>query len=63
MTFHTKLFKVKNHCVRFDKVDGLIKIYDGTKYLVLFDPERYDAIYNDAIHFARIRIDSLILYL
>ena len=54
---------MKNHCVRFDKVAGLIKIYDGTKYLVLFDPERYDAIYNDAIHFARIRIDSLILYL
>ena len=24
--------------IRFDKVDGFIKIYDGTRYLVLFGP-------------------------
>ena len=29
---------------RFDKIDGFIRIYGGTKYLVLFDPEKYDAI-------------------
>ena len=23
----------------FNKIDGFIKIYDGTSYLVLFDPE------------------------
>ena len=28
--------------IRFDKIDGFIKIYDGTRYLVLFGPERYD---------------------
>ena len=41
--------------VRFDKVegffffyqgDGITKVYDGTKYLVLFCTERYDAIYD-----------------
>ena len=32
--------------IRFDKIDGFIKVYDGTKYLVLFGPEKYDAIYN-----------------
>ena len=32
--------------IRFDKVDGFIKIYDETRYLVLFGPERYDTIYN-----------------
>ena len=32
--------------IRFDEVDGLIKIYDGTRYLVLFSPRWYDAIYN-----------------
>ena len=32
--------------VRFDKIDGFIRIYDGTRYLVLFGPEKYDAIYN-----------------
>ena len=32
--------------IRFAKIDGIIKIYDGTKYLVLFGPERYHAIYG-----------------
>ena len=32
--------------IRFDKVDGFIRVYDGNRYLVLFDPEKYDAIYN-----------------
>ena len=32
--------------IRFNKIDGFIKIYDGTRYLVLFGPERYDAIYD-----------------
>ena len=55
------------------EIDGLIKIYGGIKYLVLFGPEQYDAIYNkiryliskkggiiDIIshNFARMRIDS-----
>ena len=31
--------------IKFDKIDGFIKIYDETRYLVLFGPERYDAIY------------------
>ena len=29
----------------FNKIDGFIKIYDGTRYLVLFGHERYDAIF------------------
>ena len=28
--------------IRFDKVDGFIRVYDGIRYLVLFDPEKYD---------------------
>ena len=32
--------------IRFDKIDEFIRIYDGTRYLVLFDPEKYDAVYN-----------------
>ena len=31
--------------IRFNKVDGFIRIYDGTKYLTLFGSEKY-AIYN-----------------
>ena len=31
--------------IRFDKLDGIIKIFDGSKYPVLLDLENYDAIY------------------
>ena len=31
--------------IRFDKVDGFIRIYDGTRYLASFGPEKYDATY------------------
>ena len=32
--------------IRFNKIDGFIRVYDGTKYLVLFRCEKYDFIYN-----------------
>ena len=32
--------------IRFDKIDGFIRIYDGTRYLRLFGSEKFDAIYN-----------------
>ena len=28
-----------------DRINGFIRVYDGTIYLVLFCPEKYDAIY------------------
>ena len=31
---------------KVDEVDGLISAYNGTRYLVLFGPEKYDPIYN-----------------
>ena len=37
---------IQNLCDIFNKIDGFIKIYDGTKHLVLFGPEKYDAIYD-----------------
>ena len=39
ITFHTK------------HAEGFIRIYDGTRYLVLFDPEKYDSIYNRIRYF------------
>ena len=36
MTFYANLL-----CIRFDKVNGFFSAYDGTRYLVLFDPEKY----------------------
>ena len=62
--------------IRFDKIDDFIKIYDGIRYLVLRDYERYNAIYdrikyfvseksgiiNSINHnFERIRIDSSVV--
>ena len=35
--------------IRFDKVDGFIRIFNGTSSLVLFVPEKYDAIYDRII--------------
>ena len=32
--------------IRFDKIDGFIKSYDETRYLVLFGPKRCDEIYD-----------------
>ena len=32
--------------VRFDKIDGFLRVYDGPKYLVLLGPEKYDVTYN-----------------
>ena len=59
--------------IRFDKVDGFIRVYDETRYLALFGPEEYDTISNrfrylaslksgitciTSHNYARIKIDS-----
>ena len=31
-------------CITFDEIDGFIRVYDGTRYLVLFGSERYDSV-------------------
>ena len=32
--------------IRFDKIDGFIRVYDRTRYLVLFGSEKNDFFYN-----------------
>ena len=32
--------------IRFDKIDIFFRIYDQTRYLVFFEGEKYDSIYN-----------------
>ena len=32
--------------IRFNEIDGFVKVYDETRYLVLLGPEKYDATYN-----------------
>ena len=60
-------------CVKFNKVDGFIRVYYGTRYLVLFGSEKHDVIYNRikylvslksgityviSHYYARLKIDS-----
>ena len=40
------LIDAKPLSIMFNKVDGLLRDYDGTKYLVLFDPKKYDSNYD-----------------
>ena len=40
------LISSKPLCIRFDKIDGFIRIYVGTRYLTLFSSEKFDVIYN-----------------
>ena len=32
--------------IRFDRIDAIIRIYDGTRCLTLFATKKYDTIYN-----------------
>ena len=32
--------------IRFDKIDRFIRVYDGTRYLMLFGSKRYEFMYN-----------------
>ena len=32
--------------IRFNKVHGFIRVYDGTRHLILFGSEKYDFFYS-----------------
>ena len=40
------LIDAKKIRIRFDKVDGFIRVHDDPRYLILFGPGKCDAIYN-----------------
>ena len=47
MTFHFKtLIDPKPSSIRFDKIDGFVRIYDGTGYWTLLGSGKYEAIYD-----------------
>ena len=67
------LIDSKSLRIRLNKIDGFTRVYDGTRYLVLFGSEKYDYIYDriryligvksgvtDIISFnsAKIKVDS-----
>ena len=40
MKFHVNLVGANSLRIRFDKMDGFIKVCDGSRHLVKFGPER-----------------------
>ena len=46
---HKILIDSKPLWIRFDEIDGIIRIYDGTRYLTLFGTKIYDTIYDRII--------------
>ena len=40
------LIGAKHLPIRVNKIDVFIRVYDGTRYLVLLEGEKYDLIYN-----------------
>ena len=48
---HESLIYSKPLRIRFDKIDGFIRVYFRTGYLILFGREKYDSIY-DRIRYA-----------
>ena len=64
--------------IRFDKKDGFIRVYDGTRYLVLFGDEKYNFVYSRirnligvkssikyviSHYYLKIKVDYTMLYL
>ena len=45
-TYENILIYVISYNIRFDEIDGFIKIYDGSRYLVLFDHGWFHRICN-----------------
>ena len=39
-----------------DKIDGFIRVFDGSRHLVLLGPEKYDAIYNRIRYLTKLKI-------
>ena len=49
--------------IRFDKIDGFIRVYDGTRYSVLFGSENFDFIYNRIGHLISVKVTLHLLFL
>ena len=43
--------------LRFDKIDGFIRGYDGIRYLVLTGSQKHDSIYNRTGYFISVKND------
>ena len=51
------LIGAKPFCIRLDKIDGFIRVYDGSRYLLLFVTKKYDVKYLFSQYYAKIKVD------
>ena len=58
---HKTLIGSKPLRIRLDKIDRIVRISDGTRYLTLFGTKKYDAIY-DRIRYL-MSVKSSIIYI
>ena len=49
--------------IKFDNIEGFIRVYDGTRYLVLFGGEKYDFICNRIRYVVGVKSGVTMLYL
>ena len=45
-TLYKSLIDSMSLDIRFNKINGFIRVYDATRYLVLLESEKYDSICN-----------------
>ena len=49
------LISTKPLRIRFNRIDGFIRVYDGTRYLTLFGSGKYEAFYDRMRYLIRIK--------
>ena len=56
---HKTLIGAKPLRIRFDKIYGFIRVYDGTRYTVLFGPEKHNDIFNRIRYLIGVKSDIM----
>ena len=54
---YKNLIAAKPLHIRFNEMDGFIRVHDETRYLVSFRSEKYDSIYNSIRYFISVKSD------
>ena len=54
---YKNLIAAKPLHIRFNEMDGFIRVHDETRHLVLFRSEKYDSIYNSTRYFISVKSD------
>ena len=56
------LIDPKPMCIRFDKMDGLNRVYDGIRYIILFRSEKFGAFYDRIRYLLTLKSDTAYIF-